>query len=252
MNSRDQLAKKICWSKGKFLKQICAFPQKVILLGLVSGRKKKKKKQATFHSPAAALTSTETLFLIPQPVLTRAPLQGRLPNIRRWTEMQHKYLCCSMRQKVRSSKAPGFIKRERCTLPSAPIAWFPFPSASPQEAEAPAGVGRAHCPAAGRARGLWPQQRALAHAFELSFFPMGCKHRSRHPSQKVRTQGNLLSVRPAFRRAGSAAESTFNLLSNCIMEQGTNYCLFPALLEASFTGFILPSNHFSSAAQSFS
>lgn len=66
-------------------------------------------------------------------------------------------------------------------------------------------------------------------------------------SQKVRTQKNLLSVRVAFRRAGSAAESTFNLLSNYIMEQGTNYCLFPALLETSFTGFILPLNHFSSS-----
>lgn len=59
----------------------------------------------------------------------------------------------------------------------------------------------------------------------------GCKYKSQHPPQKVRTQENLLSIQTAFRRAGSAAESTFNLLSNYIMEQGTNCCVFPALLK---------------------
>lgn len=63
---------------------------------------------------------------------------------------------------------------------------------------------------------------------------------------RVRTQKNLLSVQTAFRRPGSAAESTFNLLSNYIMEEETNYCLFPHLLQVSFTGFILPLNRFSS------
>lgn len=124
---------------------------------------------------------------------------------------------------------------------------FPAPNAALQDAEGPVGVGRAHYPAASRAHGLRPQGQALAHTFELSFFLMGCKYRSQYPSQKVRTQENLLSIRTAFGRAGSAAESTFNLLSNYIMEQGTNYCLFPALLKASFTGFILPRNHFSSS-----
>lgn len=123
------------------------------------------------------------------------------------------------------------------------ISIFPAPNTSLVEAEAPTRVRRVHCPDAGRAYAVCSQGK-FWNTFESSFFLTGYKYRSHHSSQKVKTQGNLFST--VF-RIGSAAESTFNLLSNYIMEQGTNYCLFSALLKASFTGFILLLNHFSSS-----
>lgn len=120
---------------------------------------------------------------------------------------------------------------------------LPAPNASLQEAEAPSGVGRAHSLAAARAHGLlrnelWHKPSSWASSSWLQ---------TQEPTLlRGRTWKNLLSAQAAFRRPGSAAESTSNLLSNHIMEKETNYCLFPSLPEVSFTGFILLLNPFSS------
>lgn len=98
----------------------------------------------------------------------------------------------------------------------------------------------------GSSQGSWSLSSGTSFGTSLQaeLPPHGCKHRGQHPFSS--TWKNLLSVEGAFRGPGSAAESTSNLLLNYTMEQETNYCFFPPLLEVSFTGFILPLNHFSS------
>lgn len=71
MNSRDEPANKILRCRRKFLKQICAFPEMVILLDFVSEEEEEEGEKKiilkVLFSPAGALT--ETFLLIPCPVL---------------------------------------------------------------------------------------------------------------------------------------------------------------------------------------
>lgn len=130
-------------------------------------------------------------------------------------------------------------------LLKAPMAQFPFPSS---QCLSEGGWGSQWCgesPQPGSSQGSWSlQEWALAQAFKLSFLLMAANTRAN--TLRGRTWKNLLSAQAAFRRPGSAAESTSNLLSNHVMEEETNYCLFPPLPEASFSGFILLLNPFSS------
>lgn len=94
---------------------------------------------------------------------------------------------------------------------------------------------------------LGAESSATRFGLRAELLPHGPQKQEPTPLTETQDTGkNLLSVRAAFRRAGFAAESASNPLSNYIMERGTNYCLFPAPLETSFRGFILPLNHFSS------
>lgn len=126
-------------------------------------------------------------------------------------------------------------------LSKAPMAWFPFPSSQCLCAGGWGSQQRGESPQAGSSQG----SRSLCFGTSLraELPPQGLQ--TQEPTL-LRTQKNLFFVWTAFRRPGSAAENISNLLSNDIMEQETNYCLFPPVLKVSFIGFFLPLNHFSS------